>query len=251
MESIRFDTVADIYDTYVNTTLDIPFFLHETENISGKILELMCGTGRISIPLLEQGRHLTCVDYSQGMLDVFAAKIKGKAYQVELLKMDVSQLELNEQFSCILLPFHSFVEILTEANQLKALEKIYQHLSQDGTFICPLRNPQVSLKTADGQVRILGKFAKDHHNYIIVYYMNQLNSETGIISGFQFYEFYNNEDKMTEKRVLPINFRLLEKQSFERMFTSVGFTVKKLIGDYSYGEFNEENSPFMIWFLKK
>jgi hypothetical protein len=37
VESIRFDIVADIYDTYVNTMIDIPFFLHETENVSGKI----------------------------------------------------------------------------------------------------------------------------------------------------------------------------------------------------------------------
>ena len=51
--------------------------------------------------------------------------------------------------------------------------------------------------------------------------------------------------------IYDIYFKLLEKKSFERMFTSVGFTVEKLIGDYSHGEFTEETSPFMIWFLKR
>jgi SAM-dependent methyltransferase len=303
VESIRFDIVADIYDTYVNTMIDIPFFLHETENVSGKILELMCGTGRVSIPLLEQGRHLTCVDYSQGMLDVFAKKIQGKPYQVELLKMDVCQLDINERYSCIILPFHSFAEILTEENQISALEKIYQHLTvpildfgfwildyfsvqapplvggtnlkspspvplwtgsiqnrkskiqnrltPNGIFICTLRNRQLLLKSGDGQLRILGKFPKENNENMIVYYTNQFNPDTELFTGFQFYEIYNSVQKLVEKRMLDINFRLIDKNSFERMVTSVGFTIEKLIGDYSYAEFNEENSPFMIWFLRK
>lgn len=55
--------VADIYDFYVKVDFDIPFFLNETEKHDEEILELMCGTGRVSIPLLQSGRKMTCVDY--------------------------------------------------------------------------------------------------------------------------------------------------------------------------------------------
>jgi ubiquinone/menaquinone biosynthesis C-methylase UbiE len=65
---INFDLVADLYDL-VHIDLDIPFFLNETKGYDGEILELMCGTGRISIPLLASGKKMTCVDYSVGMLD--------------------------------------------------------------------------------------------------------------------------------------------------------------------------------------
>ena len=74
-ETIRFDQVADIYDSYVKSDFDIPFFLNETERFEGEILELMCGTGRVSIPLLESGRRMTCVDYSNGMLDRFRLSV--------------------------------------------------------------------------------------------------------------------------------------------------------------------------------
>ena len=70
-KTINFDIVADIYDSYVNVDTDIPFFLKETENYQGEILELMCGTGRVSLPLLQAQRKLTCVDYSQEMLEIF------------------------------------------------------------------------------------------------------------------------------------------------------------------------------------
>ena len=91
---INFDFVADIYDLYVNVETDIPFFLKETEGFEEEILELMCGTGRVSIPLLEAGRKLVCVDYSRGMLDIFRSKISKKNYNVNLIEQDVAELNL-------------------------------------------------------------------------------------------------------------------------------------------------------------
>ena len=55
-----YSLIADLYDSYVQTALDTPFFLGETRNVKGEVLELMAGTGRVSIPLLEQGVRLTC-----------------------------------------------------------------------------------------------------------------------------------------------------------------------------------------------
>ncbi len=52
---IDFDKVADIYDFYVNVNFDVPFFLQETENTDKPVLELMCGTGRVFVPLPEAG----------------------------------------------------------------------------------------------------------------------------------------------------------------------------------------------------
>ena len=66
--TIQFDEVADLYDAYVNVDLDIRFFIQEARRVGGKTLELMCGTGRVSIPLLQAGVDLTCVDCSKHML---------------------------------------------------------------------------------------------------------------------------------------------------------------------------------------
>ena len=65
---IDYDLVADVYDLYVTSDLDIDFYLEEAGKVQGRILELMCGTGRVSIPLLGAGVDLTCVDASEGML---------------------------------------------------------------------------------------------------------------------------------------------------------------------------------------
>jgi SAM-dependent methyltransferase len=171
-EPIHFDEVADIYDFYVKVDFDIPFFLKETEKHDGEILELMCGTGRVSIPLLQAGIKLTCVDYSIGMLDKFKEKIRNNDYPIELVEMDITQLSLNKKFGLILLPFHSITEILSTEKQVDALKSISKHLTWDGVFILTLQNPKVRLKLADGTMRVMGKFPLDEGKQLVISYMN-------------------------------------------------------------------------------
>jgi ubiquinone/menaquinone biosynthesis C-methylase UbiE len=77
---IDYDRVADIYDLYVASDLDIGFYVEEATKVQGKVLELMCGTGRVSLPLLEAGVDLTCVDASEGML----ARLEERLHALEL-----------------------------------------------------------------------------------------------------------------------------------------------------------------------
>ncbi len=53
IKSIDFDQVADLYDLYVRVDFDVEFWKHEVHTTGGKVLELMCGTGRIGLPLID------------------------------------------------------------------------------------------------------------------------------------------------------------------------------------------------------
>jgi SAM-dependent methyltransferase len=250
-ESIKFDKVADIYDFYVNVDFDIPFFLKETEGFKKEILELMCGTGRVSIPLLDSGRNMTCVDYSKGMLDSFAQKIKGKNYSVNLVEMDVTNLNLNKKFGLIMLPFHSITEVLSSDLQYKTLLSISSHLDKDGVFILTLQNPKTRLKSADGLIRIIGEFPIDKHRRMIISSMNQYNQSEKIVSGFQFYEIFDSTNIMIEKRFLEINFRPIADSELRDMLKTIGLEIVETYGDYSYNRFDEETSNFMVYKIIK
>lgn len=250
-ETINFDKVADIYDFYVNVDFDIPFFLKETEGFYKEILELMCGTGRVSIPLLESGRIMTCVDYSKGMLDSFERKIKNKNYSVRLVQMDVTNLNLNKKFGLIILPFHSITEILSANLQIQALQTISAHLDNNGVFILTLQNPKTRLKLADGISRVLGKFSIDKDRHMIISYTTKYNESDKIVSGFQFYEIFDATNSMIEKRFLEINFKPISDSELREMIKSTGLKITEMFGDYSYGEFDEENSNFMIYKMMK
>jgi len=250
-ETIQFDKVADIYDFYVNVNFDIPFFIKETDGYKGEILELMCGTGRVSIPLLDSGRHMICVDYSKGMLNLFERKIKNKNYPVNLVQMDVTNLKLDKKFGLIILPFHSISEIISTDLQIKALQSISSHLEKDGVFILTLQNPKTRLILAEGITRVMGRSSIDESRHLIISYMNQYNESDKIVTGLQFYEIYDSMNILIEKRYLEINFKPVADSELRSMIKAAGLEIVEMYGDYSYGRFDEEKSNFMIYKMTK
>ncbi|MFV0398063.1 MAG: class I SAM-dependent methyltransferase [Bacteroidales bacterium] len=245
---IVFDKVADLYDSYVRVDFDVPFFLQETTNHT-TVLELMSGTGRVSIPLLKNGRKLVCVDYSQGMLDRFSEKISGTEYDVKLICADVTTLSLGTQFDCIILPFHSLQEIVSKESQLNAIKSIHRHLTNGGIFVCTLQNPRIRLADADGSIKSLGTFLIDEFRQMKLSCSNKI--ENGIVTGFQLYEIYNQQKLLIERRVLDVCFRPIEYEEFVDMLNESGFTIKHVFGDYDYSEFDIETSPYMLFRLGK
>jgi hypothetical protein len=43
MPALDYDRIARLYDAYVRTELDVPFFLQEARQASGPVLELRAG----------------------------------------------------------------------------------------------------------------------------------------------------------------------------------------------------------------
>src|SRR5512138_2813426 len=113
MKTNDYDPIASLYDIYVPATFDIDFFLNETKKSTGEVLELMSGTGRVSIPLLEAGVKLTCVDISSESNAVLRKKLSQKGLQADVYDMDVCALDLPKQFSMVIIPFHSFAHLVS------------------------------------------------------------------------------------------------------------------------------------------
>jgi len=174
MPAMNYERIAHLYDTYVNAEFDIQFFIEETKFIPGEVLELMSGTGRVSIPLLKEKVKLTCLDSSAAMLGVLQDKLKEQNLFAQTVQMNICELSLDKKFDMIIIPFHSFSEIVNPADQLSALEKIHDHLSNSGRFICTLHNPCTRLKVIDGHLRIIGKYPlKNDEGFLLLWNRNR------------------------------------------------------------------------------
>ncbi len=250
-KAIDYSHIAELYDVYVKTVIDIPFFLNEATKCSGGVLELMAGTGRVSIPLIEAGVRLTCVDKSPQMLKILRQKLKRQNLSAHIYEMDVCTMSLGKDFELIIIPFHSFAEILTTADQHKALASIYQHLAENGRFICTLHNPAIRLQRVDGKMHLLGEFPMETQNMLRVWTSETYNRNTHLVGGNQIYEIYNCQDTLQTRIDVPIIFYMHGRNEFEELISSSGFVVTALYGDYSYARFDENSSPFMIFVLDK
>ncbi|MFZ7104714.1 MAG: class I SAM-dependent methyltransferase [Peptococcaceae bacterium] len=249
---MNYDRIASYYDRYVKTDIDFSFFLKETAKTDGEVLELMSGTGRLSLPLIQAGVKLTCVDSSLPMLGILRKKLELQGLSACVIHQDICKIDLNKQFDMIILPFHSFAELVNESDRVKALEVIYKHLAKNGRFLCPLHNPAVRLKTVTGQLHLLGSYpAEAGENALLVWSAESYNPHTRIVEGVQIYEEYDREGEMLARTMIGLKFCLLERAQFEELAVSAGFKINCLYGDYSYSAFNENTSPVMIFELGK
>jgi SAM-dependent methyltransferase len=251
MEINNYDYVADLYDIYVPVTFDIDFFIEETKKSSGEVLELMSGTGRVSIPLIQAGVKLTCVDISAESNAILENKLQKTGLKADVYQMDVCELELQKKFDMIIIPFHSFAHITSPDDQQKALAKIQKHLLPSGTFICTLGNPNVRQKEVDGQLRFFRKYPLPATQGTLLFWGvgNNNDDDNQIVEAMQFYEEYDAKGVLKSKRLLELHFRLSQKDEFEELAKAAGFKVKAFYGDYAYSAFSDD-SPFMIWLLE-
>jgi ubiquinone/menaquinone biosynthesis C-methylase UbiE len=249
--AMDYSHLAQLYDTYASFKIDIPFYLNEARQQGGQILELMSGTGRVSLPLIENGFQLTCVDSSSQMLQVLRDKLAAQKLTATVLEMDVRELDLGKAFDLAFIPFNSFSELVSTTDQMKALSRIKQHLSPQGRFICTLHNPPIRLRQVDGQLRLWSSNPlPDRSGKLVLWGAEKYQSESGVVSGLQLFETYDTEGLFQSRRMAEIQFAVIEKETFEQLAFSAGFSVAALYGDYAYTEYSPSLSPYMIYILK-
>lgn len=249
MPSLDYDQIADLYDTYVTTDLDVPFYLEQSRGCH-QVLELMSGTGRVSLPLLEAGVSLTCVDSSPAMLARLREKVEAKGFHANIREMDVCRLDLQSRFDLIILPFHSFAEITGPESQLEALLAIRKHLQRDGRFVCPLHNAPARLKLINGVKTVRGKFPVGNSGQTLILSSVETHDDIpGLVRGTQFYDIYDKDDQLLQHRDVDVCFYLHTAGSFEGLVREAGYQAEALYGDYDCRPFRAEASPFMIWVL--
>jgi SAM-dependent methyltransferase len=248
-DPIPYDRIALLYDACVPTTLDVPFFVDEAARAHGPVLELMAGTGRVSLPLIEAGADMTCIDYSTEMLAVLRRKLYARGLTATLQRMDVRDLKLGRTFALVIIPFNAFTEIDDLEDERRVLARIHDHVADDGRFICTLHNPPVRLRSVTGVYGLWSKGRLSDGSTVLLWGTQAHDNE--IITIEEFYEVYDQENLMQARRRLDLSFRLLNRAQFEAMAAAAGFEVEALHGDYQRAPFDEESSPYMIWILRK
>jgi ubiquinone/menaquinone biosynthesis C-methylase UbiE len=247
MDHIDYDAVAEIYDCYAAATYDFEFFLSRVTP-GMRVLELTSGTGRLSIPLARAGASLTCVDISQGMINVLKRKLEGAGLHATVLCADVQHLEFESAFDCVILPFQSFMELVGREKQLNALRAAYRALVPDGQFYCTMHNPAVRRGSVDGVLRGVGTFPSGQDLVVVSGF------ETGgqpVVHRSQFIERYGPDARLKERLLQAMHFEMIEEGTFRGLATEAGFRVDAVFGDYQAGEFDAASSAVMIWALRR
>ena len=101
------------------------------------VLELGCGAGRVSLPLLEGGARVVGVDLHQGLLELLerTARERGLEKGLKLICQDMKTLQLKERFDYVLISYNTLYCALSWDDQVDCLTRAAQHLKPTGRLI--------------------------------------------------------------------------------------------------------------------
>ncbi|MBP7335861.1 bifunctional 2-polyprenyl-6-hydroxyphenol methylase/3-demethylubiquinol 3-O-methyltransferase UbiG [Niveispirillum sp.] len=133
---------------------DVAHYAGLTQELAGllgrgpRVLEMACGTGRLSIPMARVGAMVTGVDASAVMLAGLARRLRQEgaevAARVVAVQGDLLDLDLpDKRHDLVVMGFNILMLIADFDSQIMALERARDHLGPDGVLALDVVNPLV------------------------------------------------------------------------------------------------------------
>jgi len=256
-----YDVYADIYDAqYWGYTEDIAFYVQEASQARGPVLELACGTGRVLLPCAEAGALITGLDSSRAMLtrcqEKLAAYAPEVATRVRLVTGDMRVFKLTERFELIMIPFRSFLLLLTVQDQLQALATIRDHLTDAGRLVFNVFVPDIKMiaaRSGDGGealTRIKDFLDPESGHRMMMWDSRNYRVNDQILESLFIYDEVDEKGQVVRRSYRPLKLRWMYRYEAEHLLARSGFVVEALYGGFNRQPF-DDSSREMIWVARK
>jgi ubiquinone/menaquinone biosynthesis C-methylase UbiE len=218
----------------------------------GSVLELACGTGRVTIRLATQGARIVATDLSPEMLAVARRKSAGIA-GVRWIQADMRSFQLNESFGLVIIAGHSFQHLNTPEEQMACLGCIRRHLLPGGRLV--VHTDHQSVGWLAGLEAPEGSRFEDAGEFLHPTTGNQIRA-------FRSWSYEPStqtavsrarwEERDAAGAVIavwergPVRLHCLFRFEMEHLLARAGFTVEALYGDFARHAL-EDQSTEMIW----
>jgi SAM-dependent methyltransferase len=131
-------------DKPVAPDAEVAWYAQRLPKSAGPLLELMCGSGRLLVPLAADGFNLHGVDFSPAMLASCEARLAARAIKAPLFRQDLTQLNLPFRYTAAFVAAGSFQLITDPAAAAQALQRIRAHLVDPGLLLMDMFVPSES-----------------------------------------------------------------------------------------------------------
>jgi len=216
-----------------NSYESIPFYVKQVKKYGSPVLELACGTGRITIPIAKEGIPIVGLDFSAKMLTQARKNSNQDNLEIEWIEADMTNFSLNKKFSVIIMPGAAMNWVLENRDIENCLSCVKKHLMSGGRFIFNVFNPNLEIMQRDPSKR-----------YEICEYPNP-NGE-GIVE----LTSSNKYDKATQINYVNSYYKIENKEIVKKLKLRIIFPLELdallfyngFIIDHKYGTYDEE--PF-------
>lgn len=246
-----FDAIAQHYDfLYAERDDDLDAWLELLQATGPKVLEVGCGTGRLTLPLASAGFHLTGVDISAQALALARQKLQAQGLEqaVKLYQADMRNLNLPEtQHHTALIPINTFMHCLTQSDQLATLRSVRQHLHPQGQLIVDLYHPHPQLLLeSDGRLELVSQGHNPQNGHLVQWFSARRTDAGEQTQTVTFLLDEVGPQGNLQRHTLTFPMRYVHRFEMELLLTQSGFHIDDIFGDYDLMPFYEE-SPRLIF----
>ena len=240
---------AQYYDLNPNQPDDIPFYIDRLPSSGARILELGCGTGRVTIPLAAHAAVIHGLDLSEAMLALCRDKLRAAGLGEEKVVVeaaDITDFDLHSSFDLIIAPFRVVQNLETDDQLAGLFSCIGAHLSHGGRCILnafrPNRPREALLTTWVSESENLAWDVEYAGGRVTCHDIRQrVQADPLVLYPDLVYRHYIGRE-MVNEAVLSIPMRCFYPAEFLELIKSHGFTVLDKWGGYmneSYGTGSE------------
>ena len=252
----QFAIWSEIYDqVYADVSDDIDFYVHQSKLANGPILELGCGTGRITIPLLKNGYDISGLDSSKSMMQVLQRKTShinesatGAFVVGNMVNVGKS---FDRKFKLVIAPYRGFQSLLTLPEQQECLAGLRNVLDKEHKVIINLftptseifnQNPRKMYKVKEITDSVSAVTRSVWHRTEVCLTKQTLRVEIKVET--------SKNGFISETRYAPFSLRYTYPQEAEYLFHYCGYEIIDLMGDYNGNSYNDPSQD-MIWMIRK
>ena len=249
--------LAHFYDLeYQDYADDIDFYVQYALALDPRqrlpVLELGCGTGRISLALAGAGFQVVAVDSSPGMLEVCRkhAEEGGVGTRIKCVQADMrelSGLDGQSPFNMAFCALNTFAYLSSTEQQLATLNRVRGLLIQHGVLILDITPPlRHLLPPSDGEVLYQGSYADPErggtlHKYLSAYAQPSIQCHDTRI----FYD-YEEPDGTLRRATQAVLFRWTGRYEMELLLEKAGFRLEKLYGSYELDDYSDDSERMIF-----
>ena len=231
------------YDTqHRNFKSDIPFYLDQARKYGDPILELACGTGRLTIPIAKEGYDITGLDISEGMLEKAKENARKKKLALKWIRDDVRTFNINEKFKLIIFPFNSIAHLHDLESIDSCFTTVKRHLKDDGRFILDMFNPDFKRLIRNPKKRFpVDKYTDPDSKATVVIKESNIYDSAKQINYITWYYKIGKEEFSYE-----LNMRIFFPQELDSLLIHNGFNIENKFGNFDCSKFNSKSEKQLI-----
>lgn len=245
------EKIADIYlngqhydQLFASGNEEFSFWISQAYKYGESILELACGTGRVTIALAQAGFNVTGIDNAEGMLKEAKRKSAEAGVEIEWFNADMRDFNLDKAFSLIYLPANTLCHLLDLSDFEACLSAVRKHLTANGRFIIEMFVPKIELLlNKPGERFPFSEYDDpDGRGRIVVTESYEYESDIQIKRIKTYHSIPGEKDEIEGE----LNMRMYFPQELDALIKYNGFMIENKYGSDELTVFDKESEKQLI-----